>query len=194
MRYSLLNFIVCQSCHADLTCVACREAPCETSPTVLSPCSRVSAEGAIVGPAPVWRRTTPLTGQLAQYASAPAVPDRDFLVAVDQGLLVCGECGRWYPVIDFVPELLPDHLRSWDRDGAFLDGMSSRLPAALLECIRGFRPEPGSAGGGGEHHKLAEIALPGQIADASFWGPGYSAADVEDVALAVQKVTAAVLA
>src|SRR3989442_1541198 len=28
-----------------------------------------------------------------------------------EGLLVCSECRRWYPIIDEIPQLLPDDLR-----------------------------------------------------------------------------------
>jgi uncharacterized protein YbaR (Trm112 family)/SAM-dependent methyltransferase len=174
MRYSLLNFVVCPSCHSDLTAVGCREAACETDPILLSSCARVSAGSGGVGPVPAWPRTSRLTELLDKYATAPAVPDRDFSVAVEQGLLACGACGRWYPIIGFIPELLPDHLRNWDRDRAFQGGLLAQLPGDLAECLSGFQPDERPDAKQADHNKLAEIALPKKV-DAAFFGPGYSA-------------------
>jgi len=175
MRYSLLNFIVCQSCHGELTCVTLREARCEISATIFSFCGRVSPADALVGPVPVWRHASALAGRLERYATSAAPPDRNFIVALEEGLLVCAECGRWYPVTGFIPEILPDHLRNWDRDRTLLEKMSGSLPSDLLACLREFRPDVGPVVGQGEHYKLAEISLPRKIEDPSFWGPGYSA-------------------
>lgn len=58
------------------------------------------------------------------------------LVEVDGGLLVCPECGRWYPVgsaVETIPELLPDDLRERDRDTAWLERWRTLVPASVLE-------------------------------------------------------------
>jgi len=63
------------------------------------------------------------------------------LVEVDAGLLVCPECGRWYPVgsaVESIPELLPDELRERDRDLAWLERWRERVPSHVLERGKPF--------------------------------------------------------
>ncbi|MFQ6054003.1 MAG: Trm112 family protein [Candidatus Bathyarchaeia archaeon] len=63
------------------------------------------------------------------------------LVEVDAGLLVCPECGRWYPIgsaVETIPELLPDDLRERDRDLAWLERWRELVPASVLEQGRPF--------------------------------------------------------
>lgn len=53
------------------------------------------------------------------------------LVEVDQGLIVCPECGRWYPIgsaVETIPELMPDDLRERERDIEFLKKWEAKLP------------------------------------------------------------------
>ncbi|HUR22022.1 MAG TPA: methyltransferase domain-containing protein [Vicinamibacterales bacterium] len=171
MRYSLLNFIVCPRCHADLTCVTVSEAECRLAPLGLKPGDRVSP-GAGVGPVPVSSPPTALSDALAKLALAPAPPDRNYEVVVDTGVLTCGGCGAWYPIIACIPEILPDHLRDSARDRQWLDSIAPALPPELVSLWSGF--ELKSASDAGAHHKLAEIALPSKITDDAFWGPGYA--------------------
>lgn len=63
------------------------------------------------------------------------------LVEVDAGLLVCPECGRWYPIgsaVETIPELLPDDLRERDRDLAWLERWRALVPAHVLERGKPF--------------------------------------------------------
>lgn len=58
------------------------------------------------------------------------------LVEVDAGLLVCPECGRWYPIgsaVETIPELLPDELREKDRDLTWLERWRGLIPDSVLE-------------------------------------------------------------
>ena len=55
---------------------------------------------------------------------------------VDAGLLVCPECGRWYPIgsaVETIPEMLPDDLREKDRDLEWMEKWSHLIPANVLE-------------------------------------------------------------
>jgi uncharacterized protein YbaR (Trm112 family) len=55
---------------------------------------------------------------------------------VNTGLLVCPECGRWYPIgssIDSVPEMLPDDLREAEKDTAWLNEWKEQIPESVLE-------------------------------------------------------------
>ena len=57
------------------------------------------------------------------------------LIEVDSGLLVCNECGRWYPVgsaVETIPELLPDDLRERERDLTWLRKWRDLVPESVL--------------------------------------------------------------
>ena len=152
MRYSLLNFIFCPSCGGQLTTIAFEEIITEVnndssaafnktnektypgdvlnrnSSDVLNRINNISA---VIGPVPHFRRNTTFTKILTKHSSSPYLPDRKQdvdNVDIKKGLLVCGECGHWYPVSNFVPELLPDHLRDWEKDVKFLSEFSESMP------------------------------------------------------------------
>ncbi|MGD0146725.1 MAG: Trm112 family protein [Nitrososphaerales archaeon] len=48
------------------------------------------------------------------------------------GVLLCSECGRYYPIIEEIPVMLPDHLRSKKDDLAFLEKWGGRLPEKVV--------------------------------------------------------------
>ena len=52
-------------------------------------------------------------------------------VVVD-GVLICPECGRYYPIIDEIPVMLPDNLRTRKEDLGFLERWSSKLPEKVV--------------------------------------------------------------
>jgi uncharacterized protein YbaR (Trm112 family) len=53
------------------------------------------------------------------------------LLEVREGLLLCSECGRWYPIgssVETVPELMPDELREREKDVGWLKKWSHVAP------------------------------------------------------------------
>ena len=52
---------------------------------------------------------------------------KDSEVVVD-GVLICDACNRFYPIIDEIPVMLPDDLRSRKEDVEFLTKWKERLP------------------------------------------------------------------
>jgi uncharacterized protein YbaR (Trm112 family) len=56
-----------------------------------------------------------------------------FLTEVDEALIGCKKCHRWYPVIETIPHMLPDDLRNADEDVAFLKKWSSKLAQSVLD-------------------------------------------------------------
>jgi len=52
--------------------------------------------------------------------------------------LICDKCGRWYPIEDEIPEMLPDDLREREREIAFLREWAERIPKETLETGKPF--------------------------------------------------------
>ncbi|MCR6623175.1 MAG: Trm112 family protein [archaeon YNP-LCB-024-027] len=51
---------------------------------------------------------------------------------VDEGVLFCSKCGRWYPIIEEIPHMLPDDLRDKNSDLSFLKKYANVLPANIV--------------------------------------------------------------
>ena len=51
---------------------------------------------------------------------------------VVDGVLVCPECGRYYPILGEVPVMLPDEMRNKKDDLAFLEKWKSKLPDSVV--------------------------------------------------------------
>jgi len=49
------------------------------------------------------------------------------------GSLFCTECGRYYPIIDEIPVMLPDDLRNKKEDLEFLTKYRERLPEKIVK-------------------------------------------------------------
>lgn len=52
-------------------------------------------------------------------------------VIVD-GVLLCPECGRYYPIIEEIPVMLPDSLRNMKEDLGFLQKWKEKLPENVV--------------------------------------------------------------
>jgi uncharacterized protein YbaR (Trm112 family) len=51
---------------------------------------------------------------------------------IEQGMLVCNSCGRWYPIIETIPHMLPDDLRERREDTEFLEKWKGKVPESVL--------------------------------------------------------------
>lgn len=89
---------------------------------------------------------------------------------VAAGVLVCS-CGRWFPIEHALPELLPDHLRDWEKDRARLATLASALPEDEQRRLRDFRPAS-AAEDPGAHYKQAEITIQDKVDEPLFFVPG----------------------
>ena len=54
------------------------------------------------------------------------------------GLLLCPNCGRWYPIEEEIPRLLPDELRERNQDLKFLSRWRAKAPRRVLESGKPF--------------------------------------------------------
>lgn len=52
---------------------------------------------------------------------------------VAEGVLQCQQCGRWYPIMDEIPIMLPDEMRKKEEDLDFLAKYKDKLPKELVE-------------------------------------------------------------
>lgn len=58
------------------------------------------------------------------------------LVEVEEGLLRCPKCGRWYPIgsaVETIPELMPDDLREKERDLEWLAKWKDKVTEEVLK-------------------------------------------------------------
>ena len=52
---------------------------------------------------------------------------------VVSGAILCDKCGRFYPIIDEIPVMLPDELRNKKEDLEFLTQWRAQLPAEVVQ-------------------------------------------------------------
>ncbi len=58
---------------------------------------------------------------------------------IAEGLLVCPECNRWYPIVDEIPQMLPDDLREVKEDLSWLEKWKDQVPERVLTQGKPFR-------------------------------------------------------
>ncbi|MBW2593847.1 MAG: methyltransferase domain-containing protein [Deltaproteobacteria bacterium] len=101
----------------------------------------------------------------------------DTAVEIEKGVLICEKCSRWFPISNFVPELLPDHLRDWDADLALLDSLESQQTKRLFRKLRRksktFQKKAAGVQDSGLAYKKSEISIKNKVSQPDFFGPGY---------------------
>lgn len=50
------------------------------------------------------------------------------------GILTCQSCGRWYPIIDEIPIMLPDEFRDRAREKEFLNKWVDKIPSGVVRA------------------------------------------------------------
>jgi uncharacterized protein YbaR (Trm112 family)/SAM-dependent methyltransferase len=105
---------------------------------------------------------------------------RDDSVDIKEGVLICEKCGHWFPIRDFIPELLPDLLRDWERDIEFFKTLKQKLSEEifkeLLDKSQAFARQGSavSVEDEGMHYKKSEMSIKSKVTDDDFFGPGFS--------------------
>jgi uncharacterized protein YbaR (Trm112 family) len=81
---------------------------------------------------------------LAKYSEGIDVLYRYLnLVEVEEGLLRCSVCGRWYPIgssVETIPELMPDDLRDEEKDIEWLKKWLDKIPESVRDEGKPFKP------------------------------------------------------
>lgn len=121
---------------------------------------------------PACRHTLRLMMPVEQPAStAMRTRDaRDKSVGVSAGLLRCHGCDRWYPIRQGLPEILPDHLRDWDEDRAWLAAHRAMVPGGDTVPIDAARNVASPDADEGAHYKRAEMAITKRPLPEGFFG------------------------
>ena len=52
---------------------------------------------------------------------------------ITSGIIICPKCNRWYPIIDEIPQMLPDDLREQSEDTPFLQKWKDKIPEKTLQ-------------------------------------------------------------
>jgi len=55
---------------------------------------------------------------------------------VEEGLLLCRTCLRFYPIVEEIPIILPDELRDKKKDMEFLQTWNESIPEDLLKNLK----------------------------------------------------------
>jgi uncharacterized protein YbaR (Trm112 family) len=59
---------------------------------------------------------------------------------VKEGILWCPACGRYYPIIDEIPVMLPDELRDKKVDLTFLERWRDKVPDKVIKEGKPWHP------------------------------------------------------
>ena len=54
-------------------------------------------------------------------------------IEIKTGILFCEKCRRWYPIIDTIPQMLPDKYRNAEKDVEFLKTNKNLLNDKFLD-------------------------------------------------------------
>ena len=59
--------------------------------------------------------------------------DADLDVVIEEGILFCNRCFRFFPIVEEIPIILPDEIRDKDKDLQLLKKWSSALPEKVVK-------------------------------------------------------------
>ncbi|MHA1197702.1 MAG: Trm112 family protein, partial [Promethearchaeota archaeon] len=62
-------------------------------------------------------------------------------IEIDSGLIYCEKCNRWYPIIETIPQMLPDEYRNEHTEIEFLNKYKNLLePEVTSKNLKPFHP------------------------------------------------------
>lgn len=168
MRHSLLDFICCSYCGGELICMI---------PPRENGGKEAGGSFVILDTLSEFPRETLLVEMFGRLEDSAEPVERDDSGEIREGLLICGGCGHWFPVREFIPELLPDHLRDWERDIEFFKGLESKLPPDIFKELSDksqiFASQVFAVEDDGVNFKKSEISIKSKVSDEEFFGPGF---------------------
>ncbi len=54
-------------------------------------------------------------------------------IEIKGGYFICNKCNRWYPIVDGIPELLPDYMRETNREIAISISLGIKVKGTFIE-------------------------------------------------------------
>ena len=54
-------------------------------------------------------------------------------IIINEGILFCSKCSRYYPIIEEIPIMLPDELREKNKDLEFLQRWRDKIPEKIIK-------------------------------------------------------------
>ncbi|MEB2793074.1 MAG: hypothetical protein G5Z42_01375 [Caldisphaeraceae archaeon] len=55
---------------------------------------------------------------------------------VVDGIIICKNCGRWYPIIDGIPRMINDKYRKYHEDKQFLSKYKDKIPVDIRKLMK----------------------------------------------------------
>lgn len=180
MRHNLLDFLLCPDCGGPLTCSSFEIKTVD--PDFGHFCRTWCAAKAISidGPPPL-KIEAAFPGEGIPFHKKSEIDREDCRIChkadVTEGILACLNCRNIFPIIDTIPEILPDELRNSGRENAFYAKYRDRLEHQFPDLFRAGPRSEGPSSAAGEidwTYKIAEMKLTHRTdLPFGFFGPGY---------------------
>jgi uncharacterized protein YbaR (Trm112 family) len=124
LRYRLLDLLACPMCrHFPLTLVVFKE--------------RREEDARLPGEPPLCEEYCGYMGRRIKELEENPPCGECIKHDVEEGLLFCPACGRWYPIMNGIPRMLPDDLRPEKEFEEFLEKHWDQIPEDIRSRIRG---------------------------------------------------------
>lgn len=121
MKYRLLDLLACPMCkHFPITLVVFEEvSSCKGSISTVKKCSEFCG----------------FKGKPVSETRVNIDCNQCLEKEISIGMLFCSACNRWYPIIDEIPQMLPDELRKENNDLDFIKRWQTKIPLYILRKI-----------------------------------------------------------
>lgn len=119
MKYKLVDILACPECknyplelHVKEESKTSNRSPANTKPQCELFCSYLNKE-------------------VKSLDNAPC--DECNSIQIKTGYFICNKCNRWYPIVDDIPELLPDYMRETKREASLAMELGIKVKGPFIE-------------------------------------------------------------
>jgi len=122
VRYRLLDLLACPMCrHFPLKLIVFKE--------------RIDEGAELPGKPPLCEIYCAYMGKKLEDMEEKPPCEECIKHDVEEGLLYCPACGRWYPIMNGIPRMLPDDLRPEEEFRRFLEKHLEEIPEDIRRRI-----------------------------------------------------------